>query len=132
MDFKAAVQEAFSNLSSTAEVTIPDDSADLHSVISRWSDADVHLPALVVVPSTEDDIITAVHFARSHKLKLVPANGKHGSYVPVTDKTLYLDLKKFNTVSVDEGKAVATIGGGVNTGQVLQTLSDHGYYTREL
>lgn len=131
MDLKAAVQEAFSSSSSTVEVKIPDGNEDLHSVVSRWSDADINLPALVIVPSTEEDIITAVHFAKSHKLKLIPANGKHGSFVPVTDKTLYLDLKKFNTVSFDNSKVAVTVGGGANMGQVLRTLDDHGYYIRK-
>lgn len=131
MDFKAAVEEAFSGSSSTVEVKIPDENEDLHSVVSRWSDADVNIPALVVVPSTENDIITAVHFAKSHKLKLIPANGKHGSFVPVTDKTLYLDMKKFNTVSFDDGKGFVTVGGGANMGQALRTLSDHDQYIRK-
>jgi hypothetical protein len=49
--------------------------------------------------------------------------------VPITDRTLYLDMRHFTTFELDEEKSVVTIGGGSVTGPVLKTLAAKGWYT---
>ena len=117
------------HLSSTCEVKLPRQDSPLHEYISRWSDVGISLPAAIVTPSTEDDCIAAVHFAREQGLKLVPANGGHGSFVPIDNKTVYLDMKNFKQISLDKTKGSVTAGGGAITGDVLKACADQGYYT---
>ncbi|OAT02107.1 uncharacterized protein BDCG_17390 [Blastomyces dermatitidis ER-3] len=84
-----------------SEVVVPQPSQPPSEVISRWSDHNVELPAMVIVPNSEEDIFDAIKLAKERKLTLIPADGGHGSFVPITSNTLYLDMRKFNSVVVD-------------------------------
>ena len=118
-------------LPKTCEVLVPESDADLHSVISRWSDACVSLPAAVIVPSNEDDILAIIHFATQHGLQIIPGNGGHGSFVPITNRTIYLDMKKFKDVKVNKEEKSVSIGGGAVAGEVLRACAAEGFYTRQ-
>jgi FAD/FMN-containing dehydrogenase len=111
-------------------ITVPSGDEDLHSILSRWSDLGVKLPAAIVVPSTEDDISAVIKFALEHNLRVIPGNGGHGVFVPIDEKTIYLDMKKFNAVTVNKDEGLVTIGGGVSTGDVLRSCAAEGCYTR--
>ncbi|KAF2488509.1 FAD-binding domain-containing protein, partial [Lophium mytilinum] len=115
-------------LSPTCTVTIPKGDEDLHSVISRWSDLGVKLPFAVVVPSTEEDIMAVVNFASQNSLHVVPGGGGHGNFVPIDDKTIYLDMKKFNSVTVNKEESSVAIGGGAVVGDVLRACVAEGCY----
>ena len=97
--------------------------------ISRWSDSNVSQPAVSVIPDTESDIVQAIQYARQNELTVIPSGGGHGSFVPITAKTLYLNLKKFSKIALDEAGQTVTIGGGVTSGQLLNTLAERGFYT---
>ncbi|KAI0132547.1 hypothetical protein BJ170DRAFT_680428 [Xylariales sp. AK1849] len=105
----------------------PDDST--RTYLDRWSDTNVELPALIVVPKTERDIVDSICYAKENKLQIVAACGKHGSFVPITNKTLYLDLKRFNALAIDHEAETVTLGGGIVTGDVLRRLAEDGFYT---
>lgn len=109
--------------------TVPEPSAALDDVISRWSETRVEKPAIVVVPDSEHDIIEAVRYAQENDLCILPAAGGHGSYVSVTPATLYLDLKHFDSITLNEEEQTVTVGGGVITKQLVDACSDKGYYT---
>ncbi|KAJ5100620.1 hypothetical protein N7456_006672 [Penicillium angulare] len=112
------------------EVIVPDLSAPPSHSVSRWSDKGItEHPALVVIPESEDDIKAAIYYASSTGLQVLPAGGGHGSFVPIGSKTLYLDLKQFNQVSVDSTAHTVTVAGGALTGQVIKALTDEGFYT---
>ncbi|KAL1879356.1 hypothetical protein VTK73DRAFT_7087 [Phialemonium thermophilum] len=111
------------------EVVVPDGSAQLHDVISRWSDGGVDVPALVVRPQTESDIVDAITYAKQHGLRLIPANGGHATFVPIDSKTLYLDMNNFNEVALDSSAQVVRIGGGASVRHVVSTLTPKGFYT---
>ncbi|KKY21992.1 putative fad binding domain protein [Phaeomoniella chlamydospora] len=113
----------------TCEVKIPDPNAEVHQVISRWSDLNVSLPAIVVVPATESDIVASIRFATDHKLKVIPTGGGHGSFVPINSNTLYLDLNKFTSISLNEESKSVQFGGGVTAGQLVKACAERGYYT---
>jgi FAD/FMN-containing dehydrogenase len=83
----------------------------------------------IITPETEDDIRAVLEYASKNGLQVFPAGGGHGSFVPITSKTLYLDLKKFNKVHVDKQAATVTLGGGAITKQLIQECTDHGFYT---
>ncbi|KAF2812075.1 FAD-binding domain-containing protein, partial [Mytilinidion resinicola] len=110
-------------------VTIPKGDEDLHSIISRWSDLGVKLPFAVVVPSTEEDIIAVINFASQNSLHVVPGGGGHGVFVPIGEKTIYLDMKNFNSVAVNKEESSVTIGGGAVTGEIIKACVAEGCYT---
>ena len=111
------------------EVIVPERTTALHDVVSRWSDSQVELPALVVKPDTESDVLDAIAYAKSHGLVLIPTGGKHGSFVPIDHRTLYLDLSKFNKVTLDKSSGLTHIEGAALVGDVVKTLASEGYYT---
>ncbi|OAX79770.1 hypothetical protein ACJ72_05911 [Emergomyces africanus] len=111
------------------EAVVPQLSQTPIEVISRWSYHNVELPAMVIAPSTEADIFDAIRMARDRKLTLIPGNGGHGSFVPITSKTLYMDMKKFNSVTLDRPAGTVRVGGGASTGKVIEAVTAEGYYT---
>ncbi|KAF7596235.1 hypothetical protein BBP40_002768 [Aspergillus hancockii] len=113
------------------EVVVPDPELPVRSVLDRWSDVGLSRPALVVVPGSEQDIIDAIHYAKNAGLVLIPGGGGHAPFVPITAKTLYLDLKRFDKVTLDASAKQATIsfGGGTLTRQVIETCTSQGFYT---
>ncbi|KAH8680889.1 hypothetical protein BX600DRAFT_428866 [Xylariales sp. PMI_506] len=111
------------------ECKIPNTEDTARTFLDRWSDTDVALPAITITPETEQDVIDSIHYAQSQGFQIVAAGGKHGSFVPVTERTLYLDLTKFNSISLDKETETVTIGGGVTTGNLLTTLAAEGFYT---
>jgi hypothetical protein len=71
-------------LSTEATFLIPGPGDTPASVLDRWSNTHMSLPAAVAVPQTEADVVTLVHYAREHRLNFFVGAGKHGSYLPVT------------------------------------------------
>ena len=113
----------------TCQVVIPNGGQALHDVVSRWSDTYIDLPAIVVKPDSEADIVDAIKYAKDNSLTLVTANGSHAPFVPVTSNTLYLDMTNFNGVTVDQSADTVRIGGGASTGEVIKGTTAQGYYT---
>ncbi|OJD28349.1 hypothetical protein ACJ73_00248 [Blastomyces percursus] len=114
---------------SKCEVVAAQPSRPPSEVISRWSDHNVELPAIVITPDSEEDIFDAIKLAKRRKLTLVPASGGHGSFVPITSNTLYLDMRKFDDVVLDTASGTVRVGGGASTGQVIKAVTAEGYYT---
>lgn len=112
------------------EVIVPDRNAPPSQSVSRWSDKGINEhPALVVIPESEDDIISAIDYARKNELTLLPAGGGHGSFAPINSKTLYLDLKRFDQISVNITAHSVTVGGGSSTGKLIKACTGEGFYT---
>lgn len=120
-----------SSVSALCEVTVPTPDSEFHSIVSRWSDVGVSLPAAVVVPSSEDDVVATVSFAAQNGFQLIPAGGGHGSFVPINNRTIYVDMKNLSSIKADESAGLVTFGGGATTGDVLRTCASKGLYTGE-
>ncbi|ORY14945.1 hypothetical protein BCR34DRAFT_478736 [Clohesyomyces aquaticus] len=122
-----------SSLPSSIKVTIPSEhpSTPLSTILSRWSETLVSPPYVILTPTLPSDIPPIIAFARSQNLRLIPVNGGHASFVPITEKTLYLDLASpsFKTITLNEEKQEVTFGGGSLTGEVVKELSRQGWYT---
>ena len=84
---------------------------------------------MVVKPDEEEDIIAALRYARDNDLTIVTANGKRAPFVPVTSRTLYLDMCRFKDVALDKAAGTVRVEGGVLTGEVIGTVTKEGYYT---
>jgi FAD/FMN-containing dehydrogenase len=111
------------------KVIVPDPSTPISDSVSRWSDSNLDRPALVVIPNSAEDVVDAIHYAENNGLRLIPGGGGHGSFVPIDAKTLYLDLKKFDSIVIDKTNNVAQFGGGVLTGPFFRKCVDEGFYT---
>ncbi|KAF2249526.1 FAD-binding domain-containing protein [Trematosphaeria pertusa] len=121
-DIKAA-------LPPTCTVVVPTADTPIHEAIPRWSDALISLPYAIVTPSTTADITAAIAYAAANNLRIIPAAGGHASFVPVTTQTIYLDMRSFQDVELDEVKQQVTIGGGCLAGRVMKSLAEKGWYT---
>ncbi|KAG7143141.1 FAD-linked oxidoreductase afoF like protein [Verticillium longisporum] len=115
-------------LSLTCPVSFPSPSTPLTEALHRWSETSLEHPALIITPETEADIAAAIAIARENGLKLLPAGGGHSTFVRVTPKTLYLDLKAFNSVALIRQAGTVRFGGGATTADVTKTLAAKGYY----
>ncbi|KAL6832500.1 FAD-binding domain-containing protein [Trichoderma camerunense] len=110
--------------------TIPDPTASAPELLARWSDSFIEgPPAIIISPNTEQDVVSAIKFARLNNLTIVPTGGRHGSALPIHSRTLYLDLKNLQSIIIDKQKEQVHFGGGVLTGDLLKQLSDQGYFT---
>jgi len=120
---------AFPTLSSASEVIF-----STQGQISRWSNTGLSPNgcAIIVVPSTEEDIVSVVNFAAQNDLKVLATGGKHGSFLPVHEQSIYLDLKRFDTLELDETLGRVKIGGGVVAGRMCSELAKQGWYTSML
>ncbi|KAL7946320.1 FAD-binding domain-containing protein [Trichoderma barbatum] len=110
--------------------TIPDSKASATELLSRWSDTFVESPpAIIISPNTEQDVVSAVKFAKLNNLSIVPTGGRHGSAIPIHSRVLYMDLKNLQSIKLDTPKEQVHVGGGVLTGDLLRHLSEQGYFT---
>jgi FAD/FMN-containing dehydrogenase len=101
-----------------------------HNQIFRWSNTHIspNSCAAIVVPSTEQDINAVIKFASQNRLKVLPTAGKHGSSLPINERSIYLDLKNFDQIELDEQNGSVTIGGGVLAGRLCDVLAERGWY----
>ncbi|GAM40286.1 hypothetical protein TCE0_038r12523 [Talaromyces pinophilus] len=102
-------------------------SVPAQDVPDRWSQLGVSHPAMVIVPSSEDEIIAAIQLATTENLRVIPVGGGHSPFVPINEKSLLLDMRKFNHVSVGTGSV--TIGGGSTAGDVIRACAEKQCYT---
>ncbi|KAK1067161.1 hypothetical protein LTR12_014394 [Friedmanniomyces endolithicus] len=105
-------------LSKECETRVPPPGAKIEDFLSRWSNTKVSLPAAVILPANEDDIRAVVKYAACQGLRVLPVAGAHGTFVPIDDRCVYLDLSRFNTIELDEDAGAATFGGGGTKGML--------------
>jgi FAD/FMN-containing dehydrogenase len=77
-----------------------------------------------------DDVRRCVDFARRHSVPVAIRGGGH-SYAGfgVADGALQIDLGAFNTVTVDQDRRVASVGGGTRIRELLTATLAAGLYT---
>jgi hypothetical protein len=114
----------------TCEVLIPqpDDQVD-DFVKGRWNTLfGSSLPAAIVRPSSEDDVVAVVKLAAAEGLRVFPTAGGHNGGVILNEKTIYLDLRRLKDVEIDEGKELVTVQGGATWGDVKMPMINKGLY----
>ncbi|KAJ6069447.1 hypothetical protein N7499_011334 [Penicillium canescens] len=125
----ATIDSVESEFPKSCGVIVPGPGTELHRVMARWSDVGLSRPALIVTPTTREDVIAAIQYATTHGLQVVPGGGGHGVAVPIHSRTLYLNMRMFNHVAVDTTNSLVTFGGGVTNEEVLDACVKEGYYT---
>lgn len=85
-------------------------------------------PAIIVQPTTNQDIVAAIVFSRNNNLQLsVRSGGHHAAGFGTNDGGLVLDLSLMNTIKVlDEKTGLVRLGPGALWGDVATKLAKHG------
>jgi len=106
---------------------VPPDSAGYDDARRVWNATFDRRPALIVRPTTVDDVIAAVRFGRERDLEIAVRGGGHSAVGhSTTDGGLVIDLGRMNDVRVDAGRRIATTGGGALLGQLDIAAHEHG------
>jgi hypothetical protein len=82
---------------------------------------------VVIKPSTETDIVTALKWSQTHNIDLSIKGGGHSvSGTSSSSGGLVIDLTRLNSVTVNPESKTATVGGGAVWKDVDEALATHG------
>ena len=106
------VSDTFLGLGSSARVLRPGD--DGYDEARRSFNGMVdRRPAVIVQPTTTDDVVAAVHAAREAGLPVAIRGGGHSvSGHAIAEGALVVDLRRMRAVTVDPERRLARAGGG--------------------
>jgi FAD/FMN-containing dehydrogenase len=84
-------------------------------------------PELIVQVASEGDVVEAVRFARSHRMKIAVRGGGH-SWVgfPLQDESLLIDLGSLCQLSIDPEARIAVVQPAVTGREFNRQLATHG------
>jgi FAD/FMN-containing dehydrogenase len=107
------------------EVILPDSPTydEQRKVFNR-----VGTPAVIIRGQSNDDLVTALRFAREYSLPVSVRSGGHGlSGLATNNGGLVLDLTHFNKVELlDPERHLVRVGAGARWGEAAQALAAHG------
>jgi len=109
-----------------ASVVLPgDDGWD--EARAAWNAAVDQTPAAVARPTTVDEVVEAIAWARAYGMRVAPQSTGHNA-APVGDlsDTMLLRTAALDEVSIDLERGVARAGGGVVWEQVVDAAAPHG------
>ncbi|MDD6088522.1 MAG: FAD-binding protein [Desulfovibrionaceae bacterium] len=103
----------------------------LVACVTDATDLRMELPLMVVEPETVDQISALIRMANELKFSLVPrggASGMTGGAVPGRQRCVIVRMTKFAKINpVDRGKMTVTVGAGVITQQVIDSVDRDGF-----
>jgi FAD/FMN-containing dehydrogenase len=95
-----------------------------------WNGMITKRPAVVIRPSSVQDVARAVAFVRDNGLALAIKGGGHNiAGLALSDGGVTLDMCHMNTVDVDAAKRTVTVGPGCTLGDVDRATQEHGLAT---
>ena len=107
----------------------PDDDG-FSEAIALWNGMIKKRPALIVRPSTTQDVVATVNFVRDNALELSIKGGGHNiAGLALSDGGLTLDMSGMRDVNVDVNGLLARVGPGCTLGDVDQATQAHGLAT---
>jgi FAD/FMN-containing dehydrogenase len=95
-----------------------------------WNAMAVKVPALIVQPTSANDVAAAIGFARDHGLLLSIKGGGHNiAGTALADGGLTLDMSRLRGIVVDPAARTATVQAGCLLGEVDRETQRHGLAT---
>ncbi len=95
-----------------------------------WNGMVARVPALVVQPTSAEDVAAAVAFARDKGVLLsVKCGGHNIAGTAIADGGLTLDMSRMRDVTVDVDAKIAAVGAGCLLGDVDGATQEHGLAT---
>ncbi|MEA2577831.1 MAG: hypothetical protein QOD78_1419 [Chloroflexota bacterium] len=92
-----------------------------------WNAVHDRRPAVVLRPTTADQVAIAIRFARDHDLALAVRSGGHSAVGHSTcDGGLVVDLSRMRGVTVDGQRRIARANGGALLGELDVAAQAHG------
>jgi FAD/FMN-containing dehydrogenase len=111
---------------SVGDVITPDD-ATYDEARRLWNAIHDRRPALIVRPTTAQQVATAVQFAREHELEIVVKSGGHSAAgLRGADGCFVIDLSEMRGVEVDPRTRIARSNGGALLGELDIAAQAHG------
>lgn len=105
----------------SARVLVPDGAPLI------WNAAVQHRPALIVRAESPRDVQEAIRVARDRGMRLSVLGGGHDWLGrAVCDGGLVIDMSGMRSVTVDSRARIATVGGGVIAGDLIDAVAPHG------
>ena len=96
-------------------------------LLPQWQSP--HRTAVLVLANSTEDVQKAVAWSARNNISLSPAAGRHGSAAYCLKSALTVDLRRMNSLVLDEDSLVLTAGAGVLLGDIISYLSPRGYVT---
>ncbi|KAL8703191.1 MAG: hypothetical protein Q9201_003610 [Fulgogasparrea decipioides] len=117
-------------LSKDAFIYFPHD-PQFANLTDRWSDFTEGNIAVAIEPAVTQDVAVAVKFANKCGLPFLPVNRGHGtsSALNTIEHGVSINLYKLNHIQISQDGRSASMGGGVNTHEVVNFLAASGKVT---
>ncbi|KAL1962835.1 hypothetical protein VTN77DRAFT_9110 [Rasamsonia byssochlamydoides] len=116
-------------LSSDSHILTDRETAEFKDSLQRWSNIDLKVPAAIVRPASETDVITTVQEAVNASIPFVPASGGHSTWSTIDQHGFVLDLSLYKEVVPDPANNVVTVKGGVLMKELQLALNKAGQFT---
>jgi len=101
-----------------------------NDAVAIWNGMVAKSPALVLQPTSANDVAAAVGFAREHGLLVSIKGGGHNiAGTAIAEGGLTLDLSRMREISVNPDARLAHVGPGCLLGEVDQATQAHGLAT---
>jgi FAD/FMN-containing dehydrogenase len=83
-------------------------------------------PRAIARPRSVDDVVSAVHLARKHRMRLGVCSGGH-SWINASlcDDGLVIDLSAFDGIQISPESNSASVGPAATSGQLIEALGHH-------
>jgi hypothetical protein len=112
-----------SRLSSGAHIYLPG-STDFELSTTRWSTLDAPNVTITVEPATENDVAETVKYANERGIPFIAVNGGHGAITTVGEvkNGIEIWMRSLNKIAIAQDGKTVTLGGGVLSKSVTETL----------